>query len=124
MSRTQVSGSDRQEVLDAVERFTSPDSPWTSRRDIRQKAGDGTDATILSLTKKEVDETVAQLVAEGELVYWHGLVTLNDEELLKAAIEKAGEAEVTQYILIGKINKILNGRWDFEEQVPIGGGGA
>ncbi len=114
------SGSDHEEagqsVLTTVDELVTSSSPWTSRREVRQKSKNGTGKTLIPLSKDETDRLIAELVEDGEIVYWHGWITLNNDQLLQTAIEKEREADVTRKILIGKLNKIRRGKWDFQQE--------
>lgn len=105
-------------VRSAIESLITPDDPWTSRREVRQRAKNGTGETLVETTKEQVDQWVYELVDRGEICYWGGLLTLTENQYLDAALELEHEAEISRKILVGKINQIKAGVWDFSKESP------
>lgn len=105
-------------VRSAVVSLITTDDPWTSRREVRQRASNGTGETLVQASKEQVDQWIYALVEQGEICYWGGLITLTEDQYLEAAIELEHEADFTRKILVGKINQIKAGEWDFSQESP------
>ena len=95
----------REFVREQVDARTSSDDPWTGKPILAQEAAKGNHGVAKAAVKNAVDD----LVADGELFYWHGLLTATDEASLQAVIEHERNAETPRKILIGKANRALGG---------------
>lgn len=105
----------RDVILDLIDDAVSTDDPWVGRTYLREQARKdahpGLDVDD-SGSMDGFDRAYAALRQDVEIVCWHGLTTLADEELLQAAVVGAAEGSVTQKVLIGKLHKVKSGSWD------------
>ena len=79
-------------------------SVWTGRRFLKAHASKSE-----HLARDEVNDVVDNLIASGEVVTWHGLLTLNRPEYLRAVVANENQSEITRCPLVGKCNKLLQG---------------
>lgn len=89
------------DIIDTVEKFTSPEDPWTSRRRVVQEVSKTT-----TMNHDREDAKLASRVAErrGDLFGWHGLLTIPTDDRLIAIIEDERE-NGKRKLLIGKVNR-------------------
>lgn len=93
-------------VLGLVEEHVDVDSPWIGRRNLRAKCRKDKHP----ITLEEFDEAYHELREDVEIVTWHGLTTLNDDELLNAILEDhVGKKHSRR---VARINKIRAGVYE------------
>lgn len=95
----------REFVREQVAERTSGSDPWTGKPIVAQEASKQSDDAFKAAVKTAVDE----LVAEGELFFWAGLIATADEETLQTIIRQERESEIPRKLLIGKANRVLGG---------------
>ncbi|WP_435143845.1 hypothetical protein [Halobaculum sp. P14] len=61
------------------------------------------------LERDDVGSVIEELVADGSLVYWHGLVAPATDEHLRAIMENEGLADVSRSALVALCNRLLQG---------------
>lgn len=74
---------------------------WTSVNRVKQKASGST----TSYTSDNVETAIHQLVDEGDLVVWNGLLAPGTEEHVRTLIENEVEASFARPILVGQLNR-------------------
>lgn len=92
----------REIVLQAVRNETSPADPWTSDGKIHEHGRQN------GLSKQQVSNEIDQALVAGDLLEWHGLLTLREPDHLRGVIEAERNATITRKILIGKCNRALS----------------
>jgi hypothetical protein len=102
-------------VLETVDEETEPvadgeqdaeGNVWTSAPHLRQNTEKF--STVVS-SWDDVEDAIDSLMADGELIYWHGLLAPTDPEHLKAAIENERQAKWPRQLLTGNLNERLQG---------------
>lgn len=100
-------------VLTWVDDWTDPDPDgsqdassniWTSRTRIKGEASKSD-----HVERGEVNEIVDQLIVDGQLVSWHGLIAPARDEHLQAIIQNERLADISRKLLVAKVNKIRRG---------------
>lgn len=108
----------RQWVLDEVAERIGPNDPWTGKGVLVNHANKS--ATVVD--GEEVADTVDDLIDEDELVYWHGLVTLQTVDATRDAVQwEVEEREITRSLLVGKLNTARPSSEQATEAVTDGG---
>lgn len=57
----------------------------------------------------EIEDALDELVIDGEIISWHGILFPADEEHLRAVIANENQAGIPRLILIRKVKKNLDG---------------
>lgn len=92
-------------ILDVVEERTTPEpdgqqdstsNVWTGRRRLRQDGHKGSSP----LERDEINGVIDDLVEDGELFEWHGLLAPATEEHLRAIIGNENRSDTPRRLLI------------------------
>jgi len=102
-------------VLEYIEGKTEPEvdglqdnqaAVWTGANHLKAQARkDRVDFDV-----NELEVALEELREAGEIVTWHGLVTLASDEHLETIIENEVQSDITRGILVGRCNRLLAGK--------------
>lgn len=118
MTGVAMSDPPTEAVLDMIREQLGDDGLWTSRRYLRAECN----KDHVDVTPREVDQSLAHLRADVEIVTWHGLVSLVDDDTIQRLLEAEGDADYPREMLISRLNRIRAGEYDPDPVVPFATG--
>jgi len=87
-------------VLEAVADRTSPDSPWSSKGELRQARHKH------DYDRDVVEHAIEEALENDDLLGWHGLLAPATPEGIEAVVEAEAQADITRTILVQKANRL------------------